>query len=161
MGTGQYFPPAPDTDTVMAFDTSCGLRWQTTLDGYTNSSPALADVTGNGTLDVVEGTQAPTGGGSVWVLNGSTGSPMWHAGTTGAVLGSVVTADLTGRATRTCWCPPSRGWTSSTGARTSGSWSSTGRQQQDIRRARLPELAAGHRRPQRHRRHHRGRLRLP
>jgi len=43
-GTGSYWPGASDTDTVKAFDPSCNQTWSTTLDGYTDSSPALADV---------------------------------------------------------------------------------------------------------------------
>jgi len=95
VGTGSYFSGASNTDQVLGFNTTCGLQWATTLDGTTLSSPALADVTGNGSLDAVEGTQTPTGG-SVWVLNAADGAPIWHAATTGAVIGSVTTADLTG-----------------------------------------------------------------
>ena len=47
----------------------------TTLNGVTADSPALADVQGNGQLDVVEGTQART----VYVLNGTNGAPVWSA----------------------------------------------------------------------------------
>ena len=47
-------------------------------------------------MDVVEGTGTPSGGGSVWVLDGATGAPLWHAPATGEVIGSVTTADLTG-----------------------------------------------------------------
>ena len=92
MGTGSFFEGASDTDTVLAFDPECNLRWSASLDGSTFSSPALADVMGNGTLDVVEGTDSGSGG-SVWVLNGTNGQAMWHAAV-GRVIGSVVTADL-------------------------------------------------------------------
>ena len=53
---------------------------------------ALANVTGNGQLDVVEGTAANT----IYVLNGTNGAAIWSAATTGQVIGSPVTADLTG-----------------------------------------------------------------
>ncbi len=96
LGTGSYFAGASDTDKVMAFNSNCGLQWSTGLDGSTFSSPALADVAGDGSMDVVEGTATPSGGGSVWVLDGATGAPLWHAPATGAVIGSVTTADLTG-----------------------------------------------------------------
>ncbi|MGH9091995.1 MAG: hypothetical protein ACRDZR_11555 [Acidimicrobiales bacterium] len=96
VGTGKFFTGAPDTDTVKALDPYCGLQWSTTLDGATTSSPALADVSGDGALDVVEGTQKPGGGGSVYVLTGANGSVLWSAPATGSVIGSVVTADLTG-----------------------------------------------------------------
>ncbi len=95
MGTGSFFSGASDTDRVLAFDTQCGLQWSAALDGYTGGSPALADVSGNGSMDVVEGTQGNSGG-SVWVLDAATGTALWHAPTTGAVIGSPTTADLTG-----------------------------------------------------------------
>jgi hypothetical protein len=95
IGDGSYFPGASDTDKVFAINTGCGLAWSDTLDGVTADSPALANVTGSGQLDVVEGTQVG-GGGTIYVLNGTNGNTVWSAGTTGAVIGSPVTADLTG-----------------------------------------------------------------
>jgi len=94
-GTGNFFPGASDTNTVKAVNNECGLQWSTTLDGQTESSPALADVLGNGTEDVVEETDNGSTG-SVWVLNGSNGAPVWHAPIIGRGLGSVTTADLFG-----------------------------------------------------------------
>src|ERR1019366_5797434 len=72
----------------------CNLVWSTRLDGLTTSSPALADLDGNGTLAVVEGTNNRHGGGSIYALNGSTGSVLWHQTAAGEVVGSVVTANL-------------------------------------------------------------------
>ena len=95
MGTGAFFPGASDTNRLLAFNTQCGLQWSAALDGLTGGSPALADVSGNGTMDVVEGTQG-NGTGSVWVLDAATGTALWHAPTTGEVIGSPTTADLTG-----------------------------------------------------------------
>jgi PQQ enzyme repeat len=97
VGTGDTFPGAPQTDAVLALNDDCGLAWQTTLDGETWSSPALADVTGTGQLDVVEGTVTGphTQTGSVYVLDAATGAVEWSASTTGAVWGSVTTADVT------------------------------------------------------------------
>ena len=95
VGTGSYYKGASDTDTVKAFTTRLVPVWSETLDGLTLSSPALADVDGNGQLDVVEGTDTGTSG-SVWVLDGATGAPIWHTGLVGRVIGSVVAADLTG-----------------------------------------------------------------
>ena len=96
VGTGSFYKGSSDTDTLMAFTPRCALAWSATLDGATGSSPALADVLGNGQLDVVEGTDSSSGG-SVWVLDGATGTPIWHAAVVGQVIGSVVTADLTGQ----------------------------------------------------------------
>ena len=67
-GTGTEFTGVSDTDQVVALTSSCQVAWRQTLDGPTTSSPALADVLGNGQLQVIEST-----GSSVWALNGSTG----------------------------------------------------------------------------------------
>ena len=99
IGDGSYYGGASDSNKVFAINTSCGLAWSATLNGITADSPALADVQGNGQLDVIEGTQigGPTGTtGTVYVLNGTNGAPVWAAATSGAVIGSPVTADLTG-----------------------------------------------------------------
>jgi hypothetical protein len=92
IGDGSYYAGASDSDKVFALNTSCGLAWSDTLDGITADSPALADVEGNGQLEVVEGTQA----GTIYVLNGTNGGVVWSAATSGQVFGSPVTADLTG-----------------------------------------------------------------
>ncbi len=98
VGTGSFFPRASDTDTLKAYDGHCRLRWSARLDGSTFSSPALSDVLGNGSMQVVEGTDQGTGrSGSVWVLNGSTGRTVWKRTDIGRIIGSVVTADLTGQ----------------------------------------------------------------
>ena len=94
-GTGSYFAGASDSDTVLAVNNQCNLEWSTRLDAVTSSSPALADVQGNGTEDVVEETDNGSTG-SVWVLNGSNGQPLWHSPIVGRGLGSVTTADLFG-----------------------------------------------------------------
>ncbi len=97
VGTGSYFSGASDSDTVRAYDNLCRLVWSSTVDGSTYSSPALSDVLGNGSLQVVEGTDQGTGAsGSVWVLDAATGRTDWKVTDIGRVIGSVVTADLTG-----------------------------------------------------------------
>ncbi len=94
-GTGDFFAGASDTDTVRAFDTHCRPVWSATLDGDTFSSPALSDVLGNGSLQVVEGTSRGVGGGgSVYALDGATGATIWSAAVPEEVIGSVTTADL-------------------------------------------------------------------
>jgi hypothetical protein len=92
IGDGSFYPGATDSHKIFALNTGCGLAWSDTLNGVTADSPALADVLGNGQLDVVEGTDANT----VYVLNGTNGTPVWSATTSGQVIGSPVTADLTG-----------------------------------------------------------------
>ena len=92
-GTGSYYSGS-DEDTVKVFDTQCNQVWSKTLDGTTGGSPALADLSGNGQLDVVEGTSTDDRTGSVWALDASTGAVLWKVPALGAVLGSVTTADL-------------------------------------------------------------------
>ncbi len=92
IGDGSYYGGASDSNRVFAINTGCGLAWSDQLNGTTADSPALADVQGNGQLDVVEGTQAST----IYVLNGTNGATVWSAATSGQVIGSPVTADLTG-----------------------------------------------------------------
>jgi hypothetical protein len=94
-GTGATYSGASTTNDVIEVDAHCNQRWTAKLDGTTTSSPALADVLGNGQLQVVEGTRVGSTG-SIWVLNGATGATIWHTATAGQVIGSAVTADLTG-----------------------------------------------------------------
>jgi hypothetical protein len=95
VGTGGFFPGASDSHTVKAYDTRCHLKWSSSLDGSTFSSPALSDVLGNGSLQVVEGTdQGANRSGSVYAIDATTGAVIWSARNIGRVIGSVVTADL-------------------------------------------------------------------
>ncbi len=108
VGTGAFFPGAADTDVAVAFDTDCTPVWSRTLDGATNSSPALADVVGNGRLQVVEGTDTGSGG-SVWVLDGTTGATLWRQPVVGRVIGSVVVARLYGSGPQDVLVPTTAG----------------------------------------------------
>jgi len=94
VGTGDYFPEAPDSGDVLVLGPHCELVWVRKLDGLTQSSPALADILGNGTLSVIEGTDNQRGGGSVWALNAQNGDVLWHTAVRGEVMGGCVTADL-------------------------------------------------------------------
>jgi PQQ-like domain len=97
MGTGSYFAGASDTDTLMAFDSRCDPVWTDRLDGATGSSPALAEnVNGGGGIQVVEGTNIDASAGSVWVIDATNGQVIWHESVGAPVIGSVVTADLSG-----------------------------------------------------------------
>ena len=94
-GTGATYSGASTTNDVIELNPQCKARWIEKLDGTTTSSPALADILGNGQLQVLEGTRVGSGG-SVWALNGITGNTIWRTATAGQVIGSPVTADLTG-----------------------------------------------------------------
>ncbi|HXY27734.1 MAG TPA: PQQ-binding-like beta-propeller repeat protein, partial [Acidimicrobiales bacterium] len=107
-GTGNYWHGS-DQDTVKVYDTKCQPVWSDTLDGTTGGSPALADVEGNGSLAVVEGTVSGTDSGSVWALNAATGATIWETSLPGAVYGSVTTADLTGDGTQDVIVPTDQG----------------------------------------------------
>ena len=95
IGTGQYYAGASQTNQLMAFTTSCQLVWSDALAGLTSSSPALADVLGNGQLQVVEASNDGSSG-TVYVLDGDSGHVDWQANVPDAIFGSVVTADLFG-----------------------------------------------------------------
>ena len=104
-GTGSTFNGASTTNDLIAVNSHCAAQWTDKLDGLTSSSPALADVLGNGQLQVIEGTQA----GTVWALNGANGAPLWHTSVGNPVIGSVVTADLTGAGYQDVLVPTTEG----------------------------------------------------
>ena len=85
-----------DNNTVIAIDKNCNRAWQTRLDGDTSSSPALANILGNGGLEVIEGTRYGNNyaSGSVYALNGATGGVIWRTPVLSGVFGGVATADL-------------------------------------------------------------------
>ena len=148
VGDGSFYSGASDSNKVFAINTGCGLAWSDQLNGVTADSPALADVQGNGQLDVVEGTAA----GTVYVLNGTNGATVWSASTTGQVIGSPVTADLTGGGYQDVIVPTTDGIDIFDG-RSGARGRNAGHQ------LRVPELAAGDRRPRRPHRDHGRRVR--
>ncbi len=93
VGTGSEFAGAADTNKVLALNAHCGLAWSTTLNGATGASPALADVMGNGQLQVIEGTNNGGTSGSVYALDGATGNVLWST-PVGSVIGGVSTVDI-------------------------------------------------------------------
>jgi hypothetical protein len=108
VGTGAFFAGATDTNAVRAFDNNCNPVWTRTVDGATTSSPALADVTGSGALQVGEGTDTGSGG-SVWVLDATTGATIWEQPVVGRVIGSVVVANLGGGSSQDILVPTTAG----------------------------------------------------
>jgi hypothetical protein len=102
-GGGDFYGGS-DSVRVFAIDLQGRLKpgWPKTTDGVTNAGPTLADVSGNGVLDVVIGTfnsiHGRGNGGSVYVWNGAgqslPGFPRPSGG--GVVNGSITTADLNG-----------------------------------------------------------------
>ena len=94
-GTGPTFKTASQRDQVIAVNSHCQQVWATTLAGTTGyESPALADVLGNGRLQVLVTTHS----GGVYALAGVNGARLWHTQLAHDIYGSPVTAELgTGR----------------------------------------------------------------
>ena len=106
-GHGRYWNQS-DSDALTAVNAANGApRWVRHLNGYTRGSPALADLLGNGRLDVVEPTWTALGsstGGQVWAFDPN-GTTLWGpvnvvnpAGSGGSnpntITGGVATADF-------------------------------------------------------------------
>jgi putative cell wall-binding protein len=90
-GTGPTYPTASQHDEVIAVNAACGQVWADKLGGTTGyESPALADVLGNGQLQVIATTRT----GGVYALDGATGSELWHATLSHGIIGSPVTMAL-------------------------------------------------------------------
>jgi hypothetical protein len=97
-GAGDYYNRTrgnrSDATKLFVLNAGGGLKWTRDLGLETTSSPALADVNGDGRLDVVQAAKADDGRGRVVAYNGN-GAEFWSVTPTGgAVLGSVTTADL-------------------------------------------------------------------
>ncbi len=97
-GHGQYWNGSDD-DGLTAVDAARGaLHWEGHLGGYTLAAPALADLQGNGQLDVIEPTWRTLGqptGGKVFAMSPS-GSQLWSFAPQSAttITGSVASADF-------------------------------------------------------------------
>jgi hypothetical protein len=96
-GTGSFYPGASDSNALFGSDSHCNIVWRSNLGGNTMGSPAIGDLVGDGSVQVVEGVDTGSGG-LVYALNGANGAPLpgWPQATSGRIIGGVVTADLTG-----------------------------------------------------------------
>ncbi len=86
--------------------------WPKTIDGLAMASPTLADVNGDGHLDVVMGAWNTDGhSGSVYAWDGRTGGEIWahHNVGSGTVIGQIVTADFNGDGAQDLLVPTSNG----------------------------------------------------
>ncbi len=96
-GTGFYYSNVSDTNKLFVLSSTGQLKWSANLGASTWPSPTLADLTGNGQLDVVEPTFTGTNQGFVYAFNSSgqllSGFPVNPA--PGRFIdGQVTTADL-------------------------------------------------------------------
>jgi len=109
-GTGNYYGGVSDSNKLFATDSHCNVVWRVDLGGNTQPSPAIGDVLGNSTEQVIEGVDTGSGG-LVWALNGSNGSalPGWPVPTVGRIIGGVTTADLTGAGYNDVLVPTTQG----------------------------------------------------
>jgi putative cell wall-binding protein len=90
-GTGPTYPTASQHDEIIAVNSACQQVWAQKLAGTTGyGSPALADVVGNGALQVVATTRT----GGVYAFDGSSGGELWHTQLRYGVIGSPVTMAL-------------------------------------------------------------------
>ncbi len=107
VGTGNYYksPKPSDTNKIIAIDTNCKKVWSRTLDGVTRPSPALADVEGNGSLDVVMISEKST----VYALNGKTGKTIWTRKLNLSTNASVTTFQAPGAKFQYILAPTSKG----------------------------------------------------
>ncbi|MDQ3758100.1 MAG: VCBS repeat-containing protein, partial [Actinomycetota bacterium] len=99
VGGGDYYSRVTgtrrsDASKVFVLNAAGGLEWSRDIGAETNSSPALADVNGDGRIDIVQAGRDGNAG-QVVAFNGN-GAELWRTGNPigGAVLGSVTTADL-------------------------------------------------------------------
>ena len=93
VGTGDFYKNASDNDKVIAVNTACHKVWSRTLGGSSHPSPALADVNGDGTLDVIANSNA----GDVWALNGADGSVIWKTQVPKTTYGGATTFQVPGQ----------------------------------------------------------------
>lgn len=98
-GTGSYYQNVSDTNKLFVLSSSGQLLWSANLGASTWPSPTLADLFGNGQLDVVEGTFTGTNQGYVYAYGPSgqllPGFPVQPAA--GRFIdGQITTADLFG-----------------------------------------------------------------
>ncbi len=96
-GHGRYWNGSDDNAVTVDNAATGALEWKAHLDGYTRATPAVANLTGNGQVDVVQPTWTALGsstGGAVYAY-GPGGNTLWGPKNLGSTItGGVATADL-------------------------------------------------------------------
>ena len=90
---------ASDQNKIFVLDLAGNVKWSKDLGAQTINSPALADINGDGRLDIAEGTFNGANSGKVFALDGIKGDnlpgfPVASGG--GVVTGGITTADFNG-----------------------------------------------------------------
>ena len=105
IGTGDYWDkngsPNADSRKVWVLNMRGQLLWSRDLGGYAMAAPSLADVNGDGRLDIIEPTWNGVNAGAIYVFDGSgnalpnwNGKPTRSNSTRDPILGQIATADL-------------------------------------------------------------------
>ncbi len=100
VGTGDYWnrtAGANDSNKIFVLNRNGTLKWSRDLGAQTMASPTLADVNGDGILDIAIGTWGGNNPGKVWVYDGNGNTlPNWGGRDSGGgiVIGQIATADL-------------------------------------------------------------------
>jgi hypothetical protein len=101
VGTGEYWVRnggASDSEKIFVLDRNGKLKWSRDLNGYTSPSPTLADINGDGTLDIAMATWGDSASqAKIWALDGNNNPlPGFNNKTNpgGVNLAQITTADI-------------------------------------------------------------------
>lgn len=94
-------PPLPEAKSSITFQLPAPL-WQAADENFSPSSPRLADLTGDGVLDIVQGDIENNGDSVIVAIDGKTGNELWrnrHTGENQDLFASAVFIDINGDGT--------------------------------------------------------------
>lgn len=97
VGAGNFYQDSPDQNKVFVLNLNGTKKWEKNLGAQTLASPALADVNGDGTRDVIMPTWSGANAGKLFVMSGQGNYLYGWAGRTvpgGPMMAQPVTADF-------------------------------------------------------------------